>query len=756
MATSPASTSEPIYTHDLEAEVDEFERKDFAQRIANTVLNQPLSHSSLIVSIVGAWGSGKSTVLKYIQAELAQKPCKIATFNPWRYAGEDALLYHLFEALVKAIDGKRSVMTKWQEMQKTASEWKDLYKAGIQTAGSAASVLLPGSGSLVKGALSSILPSEFKLRVDEIREQARKHLSGSTKRIVMVIDDVDRLDPQEILLLFRSLKLIADLPNTTFIIAMDEEHVSQVIGKHIDGNPETGRRYIEKIVNVRLTLPAIPDHILEDYALKRLSRVWVLAKGDVPQEQSQRTGQIFRNLHMPFITTPRRVKTVENAFAFALGLLPDEVDAGDVLLLEATRILHPKTFEAMPRLIPTAGRIAGGFIMDPNKHEKASKERREEVMRLLLEGFPSLSSDLKEQVEGTFKNWFPQLSFAADATSREKWRQEKRICSMDYFWRYFSYAIHGDDIHDARVREWILLCQENPKVAAEELDKHFGNRNARAFLKKLRDEYAKDPTYFGDALTVLARVAPSHTQEPTSAMQSTIADEAAQIVSRHIKNEPDYKKRMDFAVHILRTSNDLTWNFTLSNHIPNEYLLIDPGQDTNRDNFRKSPFDEELARQSLQAYEKGDVPEDNRGICDRVWSIYRNHQLMGHKPRVERLLRKNPKIGLHFLAGGCVFGSSESHNAACWQWKEEKGLPDVQRLMSSATLSKVLKTLPAKPKNYEPPSRDFEYLTLEEVGWACLETMKKRDAEAKAQKAGAGTSGDHENSDGETSASHQE
>lgn len=723
---SDQMTDKATYVHDIEADVDEFERRDFASRVAKTVLDQPLSRSSLVVSIVGPWGSGKSTVLKYVKDELAQKPCKIAQFNPWRYAGEDALLFHLFEELVKAIDPNLSVLTKWQEMRRAASTWSRALKMGTQFAGAAAHLAAPGSGVLVSGALASILPEEFKARLEDIREQARSHLNNTSMRVVVSIDDVDRLEPDETLLLFKSIKLIADLPNTTFLIAMDEDHVSQVIGARIDGSHLTGRKYIEKIVNVRLNLPHIPTHIFEDYTLSRLAKVWIRFQGDVPPDEGRRVRGIFRRLHSPYITTPRSVKSIENAYAFALGLLPDEVNAGDVLLLEATRLLHPDLYKILPSIIPGVSLVGSDFLdLMPGRDERF-REKKEGLMRLLLEPFDKVRADQKEKLKECLTEWFPQLGYFAPSEDAIEWSRSKRICSMNYFWRYFSGAVHKDDVHDSRVDEWLSLSMQDDKMAVEQLKEHFAKPYARTFIKKLRDLCLPGTGSYLQTILSLIKASDSFQDRAANPLIGSLDDETVEIAAEHIRGEVDYDKRMDLAVALLNSGRDIRWAFKLSNCLPNEYLLKDSSKKQTSENFRESKFDRELALKSLDLYEKRYTPDSNDLLTEMIWSIYRNPDIPKLKQRISKVIKETPRVGLHFLLGGCVFGSSIAHKRACWRWKGRSGLDDVEKLIPLSTLERALKR--ALPKN-QPSSiagrDDAEYMSLEEVGWACVNTIRE-------------------------------
>ena len=740
MATSTTSTSEPIYTHDQEAEVDEFERKDFAQRIAKTVLQQPLSHSSLIVSIVGPWGSGKSTVLKYIRDELAQDKCKVsndpykvANFNPWRYSGEDTLLLHLFTELVHAVDPDLAAIKKWQEMERAAKQRTRLGKLGANLAGLAAHLHTPGSGTLVQSAISSILPEEFKIRLDEIKEEVSLHLSRSKLRVIMPIDDVDRLDPQEILLLFRSLKLIADLPNTTFIIAMDEEHVSQVIGKHIDGNPETGRRYIEKIVNVRLTLPAIPDHILEKHTLERLSKVLERADRNLSREDSRYVRRVFERLHTPFIKTPRTAKALQNALTFALGLLPsDEVNTGDVLLLEATRVIHPSIYQAIQKIIPNVREI---YNLDHQAKYKQEQEAARKRWAYILDPLKHNADHQIEEAKKGLQTWFPQIESVSMANETQ-WRDAKRICSASYFWRYFSGTIQKDDIHDSIVTDWFQRAISNQDGVKDDLASHLSKPYAAAFLSKIRYLCTLSTKFPKPVLLAVVHAASRLPQTVTNYLAGDAQIYVESMLAALMDKVTDEQEWEDLVVQFIRTSGNLEWSLNLRHNLRTPKSLSEKGKDPNY----VSKHVQEFAERCLVAYDGDEFRGDNETFAFMAsMLIHASQQQITFKKKLRAAVRKHPSLALRLLSYACSLRLNFNPKSRCWGHPNNQILESIENVISRQLLKRALKTvlppIPSKVDNNDDDDDDDddnEYLTLEEVGWACLETMKKRDAEAKA------------------------
>jgi hypothetical protein len=724
MATDSIHKSLPVYSYDGLPTEDEFERRDFAKRVANTILDQPLG-PCMVVSIVGPWGSGKTTVLEYVKAEIAsrtkaEKTCFVAPFNPWRFAGEDLLLYQLFESLVTAIDPNLEILTEWQQLREKVSK---VSATMTKTISAVADFKYPGSGGILSGVLSAILPGEFKAKLEDIRIQTADHLARAKLRVVVLLDDVDRLEVDDLLLLLRSVKLTADLPNTTFVIAMDEEHVSRVIGQRIDRSQKTGRAYIEKIINVRIGLPAIPDHVLSDYTLGLVDGVIKREEGFLTSNDVSRVRAIFLKLHAPFVRTPRTAKAIQNACSFALGLLPKEVNAGDVFLLEATRLLHPLLHETIKDVVPLfkVGSLERMLERHDYKSDEAEKRRKNGWERL-LKSFKHIDSQL-EDCRRALKLWFPQLDDnVSSELNLEAWASAKRICSPDYFWRYFSGAVQKNDVRDEIVSLWVSSALADNSEIVGTLVEHLKKSYGRAFLAKMETACASKDTNYEKVLFALCKASGQLETTDADNLRGSIRQRASQVFARIFSICRPARELEDLGVRLLQSTGDLEWSFEWTDNVPSETINTSTHkQDGGKQNISK--IDRELALQSLAAYESGKVPDSNKMICNMVWAISRNAHCKGFKGKIQKLVKMLPSFGLHLAASGCAFSPSQQSSETCWRWERQTSLERVKSVVDLSVLKTALnRSLRGKRQSLKT-GNDSRYQTLEEVGFECLKEI---------------------------------
>lgn len=97
-------------------------------------------------------------------------------------------------------------------------------------------------------------------------------------KIIVSIDDIDRLSEEEIIAVFQLVKALADFPKTIYLLAFDYDVVVKALGKIQHGD---GKEYLEKVIQVPFEIPA-PNMVSIHEAL--LSKLNTLL-GDIPEDR---------------------------------------------------------------------------------------------------------------------------------------------------------------------------------------------------------------------------------------------------------------------------------------------------------------------------------------------------------------------------------------------------------------------------------------------------------------------------------------
>lgn len=503
----------PINSHGA----DRFGRWPFAERVA-TVIATRAEPSSIVVGIYGPWGDGKTSVLNMMTEALASHSNVIVVaFNPWNFESEAQLIRAFFDTLADAIG--KSLTTKAEELGKFLGKY-----GGVLSLASLPFGVDAGATAIAAGdKLSTVELDDLKARVGEILVEAGK-------RVVVFIDDIDRLDRGEIHAILKLIKLSASFQNTAYVLAFDDEMVAASLGERYGaGDLAAGRNFIEKIIQVPLHLPDAEPIDLRQLAFEGVDEVLSTNVVTLSEDQVQAFVLHFQQGILPAVRTPRQVKRYINAIRFAVPLLKGEVHVVDQLLLEALRTAYPDLYLSIRanQDTYTGHSFANGFG-DGAKQKDAAKTTIEG-------GLKDLAGEARDAAIHVLKALFPRLegifgnsNYGSDWDSA--WAKERRIASDAYFRRYFQYAVPSRDIADSDVEMFInsansgdtgkagafLDTVTDRRAWSRALDKLFakrpelnetGSRTAALALASIADKIPYESGMFADIMAARNRAA---------------------------------------------------------------------------------------------------------------------------------------------------------------------------------------------------------------------------------------------------------
>ncbi|MEL7657045.1 MAG: P-loop NTPase fold protein, partial [Bacillota bacterium] len=411
--TYPVSTDKPI----SDPASDELGYSAFAQHLARSICHM-MPPEGLVIAIYGAWGMGKTSVLNliehYIDQESADNIPIIVRFNPWWFSGQEDLTRYFFEQLAYTLDKR----------QARAGKARDQLADVIELIGE-----LPGATSV--GWLAKLLRRKSR-NVVEIKEQISKALRVANKRILIVIDDIDRLSVDEIGQLFSLVKGVADFPNVLYLLAFDKKVVMSALGRQQE---ISGSAYLEKIVQAPFDLPLPSETLLSQLYFKRLKALLAEAPQKLFSEED--LVDLYQSGMKFCMTTPRNVTRFFNTINVTYPAVRDEVNAVDFVGIEFLRVFYPTIYDVV-RKHPEhfVGTFEGGYGYG------SSLDNETEFHRSWLQLF---SDDEAKHIKHVLARLFPRLRVLWRETSFANWastRQiERRVCNPDICDVYFTLSV---------------------------------------------------------------------------------------------------------------------------------------------------------------------------------------------------------------------------------------------------------------------------------------------------------------------------
>jgi KAP family P-loop domain len=437
---------------------DRFNRAPFAKRIADTIARRPDS-SSLVIGVFGPWGDGKTSVLKMMEEALEQyDDVVVIRFNPWHFQSEDQLVKGFFNTLAAGLDQKLHNVT--ERIGQAIGQYGSLL--------SLASVTLAGAVALRPGdAAKGLGEAMSNVSLDTLKSRIEGFLVEAGKRVVILVDDIDRLDRNETHSIFKLVKLSASFKQTAYVLAFDDEIVSAALGERYGaGGQAAGRAFLEKIVQVPLHLPPTERLSIRSLASEGIDAALRVSEIALGQEDVDAFGRHFIDGLEPAMKTPRVAKLYTNALLFALPLLKGDVNIMNLMLLEGIRVLYPRLYAAI-RDNPAL------FLKAPERRNHSGQDVTSPLDQLIETALGTLTPGEREAVRvGLIKPLFPRTGTMGYGPEWDSiWAGQKKVCAERYFRRYFAYAVPNGDLSDARIRAVIGDAVEgNHDAVRERLD----------------------------------------------------------------------------------------------------------------------------------------------------------------------------------------------------------------------------------------------------------------------------------------------
>ena len=402
-----------------------------------------------VIAVNGSWGSGKTSitnlVLNHIDKSTSNRKPIVIKFQSWMYQSEEKVMAGLLRELYIGLRPTFSKSTKARiALHRIVPNF-------IDSARTVRSVIGAVSGSFMNHLLDIIVLPISNLISDGISstesiESLQNIVCREMKRLgykfLFVIDDIDRLSPDEMLAIFRTIKSIGRLPNVLYLISYDRTKSEDLIRLHY---PSEGPEYLEKIIQSVFDVP-VPS---EDTLFKILNAKVSEAVDDNEGTSFISFKDMMREVIFPEIETIRDINRFANMLSVTYPALRDEVNLEDFVAIESLRMFRPSIYGRLP----SNKRILLETIRQVPEEERHAFG--EDFAETLLKGEPMADHP---RLQRALCCVFPNLSWIWDDSGSFRYgndEKNRRVCTASNFDTYFRFTTSQYTVSNAEISEII-------------------------------------------------------------------------------------------------------------------------------------------------------------------------------------------------------------------------------------------------------------------------------------------------------------
>ena len=458
------------------SEQDLLGRVTFSKQLGEAIYKYD-GKDGLVLGVFGKWGTGKTSILNMVVNEINylsdnddDSPI-IVNFSPWNYSDKDNLISLFFRVLKNKLN-----MDKYEETRKKIGKALTDYSDALD-----ALALVPMVGSGLATILKTIAKAQGAelskdVDIDTTKENLETVLGDTNQKIVVIIDDIDRLTNTQIRDIFQLVKQVGNFPNIIYVLSMDRDVVCRALESVHDID---GAEYLEKIVQIPFEIPALLKPRLREIFLTNLENT-VKTISDNPKIDQSYWSEVFTNCIEPYIETLRDVNRVINTFQFRYKILYEETAFEDMVALTTIEVLDPQLYQWIGKnkdlLCSTYSHSFSALFRNKSDYRTSIYEELKKLaintdigIKFLTTLFPVFANDIDERsVRYTSSNI----------------RETMRVAQEERFNSYFMFDLGG-----IPVSRYIINSYINILPLDDLIDTIIGinnNGNIEYFIDELR------------------------------------------------------------------------------------------------------------------------------------------------------------------------------------------------------------------------------------------------------------------------------
>ncbi|MBN3200989.1 hypothetical protein H5A20_20095 [Pectobacterium brasiliense] len=454
--------------------------KSLAQSI--TALDKNVS---TVIGIEGKWGTGKTSMLnlllKQIQA-CTKDGTHVLHIAPWLNAPEQSPIGSLLlpvAAIVAEEDERRQPRNrKWyhcSKKKKQSEQALNILNYLQQTSGRFASIVdfagnfIPGLGIVAQGmeTLSELDLSAQRKTTATLRAEIEENINKLGLNFIVIIDDLDRLEPAQAVEVIRLVKSVADFSRFHYVLCYDRQVLSHAVEQGlgvIDGN-----QYLQKIVQISFSLPRPEVFDLRREFKSDALALYKSVNGVYPDNDTLADLSRLIDSYGASLTTPREVCTVINALKFCYSGLRDYIYFPDLCFLQLIRVTNIGLYDWIENYLTKLSLVVSGEgIVRQEEIGIMNKQLQDHIINFSVVSVRQYSFICDWVVGIKVDNNKNDFMFFERTSERDYYviRRNKRLGS-DTHWRYYFSFSAPQNILPKYFMDELLAMASEPKLYPE-------------------------------------------------------------------------------------------------------------------------------------------------------------------------------------------------------------------------------------------------------------------------------------------------
>jgi hypothetical protein len=342
-------------------DLDKFGFAGMAKRLAPSII-EASKGDGMVIGLEGRWGSGKTSLLNFLRNELVVAQAEgiyTITIAPWLNGDTSSVVASLLEPMTAILKAKEDEIAGAAGEQKNATKEKMaevgqlLRDYGPKTARKIASVanvaghFIPGAqfvgGILNAGADAADQVMPVGQTPSELKQKIAQKIQDLDIGFVVILDDLDRLEPEQAVEVVRLVRSVADFPRVAYLMCYDREVLAQALKTGL--KVADGDLFLQKIVQLTFNIPLPEPFDLRTQFRDEAKAIYAEVMGtDADGELLNDLGSAVDREGMG-LSTPREVKLALNSIRFVFPQVKDDVYFPDFCRLHLIKTTNYKLYQ---------------------------------------------------------------------------------------------------------------------------------------------------------------------------------------------------------------------------------------------------------------------------------------------------------------------------------------------------------------------------------------------------------------------------